>query len=644
MGADLSLCPPPGHLERLLAERLDGPERDSVESHVESCAECQSRLDQLIGTPPTPSASRTDDFPGGVLAEPSGEFLDRLRRLPSPAGGPPVMVAADWLENGRLGQYEILGKLGKGGMGAVYRARHVELGRDVALKVLPTAQVCEANVARFKHEVRAIGRLEHPNIVAAHDAGWHGNVHYLVMSFVDGIDLGRLVERRGPLPIADACELARQAALGLQHAFERGLVHRDVKPQNLMLARDGAVKVLDLGLARSFADATAETLTATGALLGTADYLAPEQWDSPHTVDTRADIYGLGCTLYHLIAGHPPFGGELYKTVLMKMQAHQEVSPPPVTESRHDTPVGLAAILERMLAKDPVDRFASPAEVAEALRPFAEGADLTRLLDTDEITPAEESAAATPGPAKLKTAPGRNRPAHSRRRYGLAAAGVGLSVLVAWLLWQGLGGRPGSDAKPLTVNELRVTHYRDKGETLLGELRTGTAAVRLNDGVQVAAGLTTPAYYYLIAFNPEGSAAGLEQLCQPEGKDGDGSKTTRPEKRAEVKYPRDDGLFAVDAAGLQVFVLAASTKPLPPYGEWRARTGAIPWTGVNDGGDSCWHFDGREYTRFRLKGRGRLEPREGAPKPLRELCDWFQGRPEFEAVQVFAFPVAGAGG
>src|SRR5262249_12580237 len=173
-----------------------------------------------------------------------------------------------------------------------YRARHRELDKVVALKVLPADRVDEAAVARFRNEMRAAGRLGHPNIVAAHDAGRVGGTYYLAMDFVDGADLAALVERLGPLPVPDACELVRQAAVGLQHACECDLAHRDVKPSNLMLARGGVVKVLDLGLARSLADLPgADRLTGTGVLLGTADYIAPEQIDRDHTAHPPADRY-----------------------------------------------------------------------------------------------------------------------------------------------------------------------------------------------------------------------------------------------------------------------------------------------------------------------------------------------------------------
>src|SRR5262249_6921630 len=215
-----------------------------------------------------------------------------------PASPEPALGDTAWHAGERLGQYQILGKLGKGGVGAVFKARHTELGKVVALKMLRDERPDEVTIARFKNEIRAVGRLDHPNIVVAHDAGQAGGVHFLVMEYVDGMDLGQLVERCGRLNAADACEVIRQTAVGLQHAYERGLVHRDLKPSNLMLARDGRVRLLDLGLARSFGESPADTLTAKGMVLGTVDYLAPEQWDHPHGAGTLQCIYSPIGTTY----------------------------------------------------------------------------------------------------------------------------------------------------------------------------------------------------------------------------------------------------------------------------------------------------------------------------------------------------------
>ncbi|HEY1377871.1 MAG TPA: protein kinase [Gemmataceae bacterium] len=649
MGADLSDCPSARVLGRLLADELAGPDRESVEAHVEACAGCQGQLEKLVATQMQPAAVAVG--PREPDMEPGRAFLSRLQGLSPPAAGtwrPTPAAVGDPArpERGRLGQYEILGKLGRGGMGAVYKARHTELGKVVALKVLPAEQMDEVSIARFKNEVRAIGKLDHPNIVVAHDAGEADGVHFLVMELVDGMDLARVVDRRGRLPVAEACEAVRQAAVGLQHAYERGLVHRDVKPPNLMLARDGRVRLLDLGLARSFGEAAAATLTAQGVLLGTADYLAPEQWDQPHAADTRSDIYSLGCTLYHLLTGHPPFGGGPFKSLPSKMRAHREVPPPPLGPYCPEAPPGLVAVLNRMLAKDPAERFATPAEVAAALRPFTPGADLVRLLDASDATARPRAVpvdAATPAPGAWETGPDRRtgrRPDPPRPRAVPAVlAGLGLLLAVGLVARPWFPGAPGEPDGPLVVKDLHVEHYRGKGEdaTRIGDLWTSPAPVRLNDYVQVLGKLSRPAHYYLIAFNPQGSQDGTVQLCQPEGEKGKG-ELVRPGRQTGVEYPRGTEGFQVDAVGLQAFVLAASVRPLPPFKEWRDKAETIPWEGVKDGGKWRWHFDGRDFLRY-PRERGRVVPLAGNPNPLRILRDFFTRQPIFDVVQIVAFPV-----
>jgi serine/threonine protein kinase len=212
-------------------------------------------------------------------------------------------------------------------------------------------------------------------------AGRAAGCLYLVMEFVEGDTLDGFIERSGPLPLAEACEIIRQAAGGLQHLHEHGLVHRDIKPSNLMLTPAGQVKVLDLGLARNLHQSgEAERITLPGQCLGTLDYMAPEQCVDPHAVDIRADVYGLGCTLYALLAGQPPFAGPGYRSAFKKMQAHVEAPVPPIRERRPDVPEGLAIVLERMLAKNRERRFASPADLVAALQRFAAGADLEGLV------------------------------------------------------------------------------------------------------------------------------------------------------------------------------------------------------------------------------------------------------------------------
>lgn len=284
-----------------------------------------------------------------------------------------------------LGKYRLLECIGSGGMGAVYKARHERLGRIAALKVMsPTLVANPRAVARFRHEIQAVAALNHPNIVAAYDADYVGKVHFLVMEYVEGHDLGWHVAQQGPLPIDWACECIRQAALGLEHAHERGMIHRDIKPTNLLATTDPEsgrllVKVLDLGLAR-FATETeleersstpdapvAAGLTQAGQVLGTPDYMSPEQSVDTRRADVRSDIYSLGCTLYRLLTAEMPFPGE---TVLEKIEARQKGPPRPIRELRPDVPPELAPVLDRMLARDPAARYRAAREVAEALASF----------------------------------------------------------------------------------------------------------------------------------------------------------------------------------------------------------------------------------------------------------------------------------
>jgi uncharacterized protein (TIGR03067 family) len=307
-------------------------------------------------------------------------------------------------------RYRVGELLGVGGMGAVYKAEHLLMERPVALKVLNRELLDRpATVERFRREVRAAAWLTHPNIVAAFDAEQAGDLHFLAMEYVEGVSLARHIAESGPLPVAEACNYVRQAALGLQHAHERGMVHRDIKPQNLMLTPAGQVKILDFGLARFVMESVpagallteegspavartllsgpdsaktgqecpvhteesppdeAKRLTQTGIVMGTPDYIAPEQARDSHLADIRADIYSLGCTLYDLLAGQAPFPEG---SAVQKVRAHLGRTPKPLTNFRHDLPPELVKVMDRMMAKDPAQRFETPAEVAAALTPF----------------------------------------------------------------------------------------------------------------------------------------------------------------------------------------------------------------------------------------------------------------------------------
>jgi serine/threonine protein kinase len=269
-----------------------------------------------------------------------------------------------------LGPYVVLDLLGRGGMGAVYLARHLDLHRKVAIKLLVPVREADAKLAyeRFIREARAAAALDHPNIVRLFDVSRYNEVPFLVMEYVDGVTLQQILDRDGPFPLATAADAIAQAAAGLQHAHERGFIHRDIKPGNLIRDRLGSVKILDMGLARSFADPD-QKLTETldsGAVVGTADFISPEQALNVPTIDIRSDIYSLGATFYTLVAGKVPFEGN----TTQKLLNHQMRAVPQLHDFDPTVPEKLSAIVAKMMAKKPADRYQTPAEVIAALAPW----------------------------------------------------------------------------------------------------------------------------------------------------------------------------------------------------------------------------------------------------------------------------------
>jgi RND family efflux transporter MFP subunit len=383
-------CPTAEELRDYVLGRLTEKDWEAIAEHVETCPQCQAAIATVDDVADTLITQLREPAPAdSFLNESQCEAaLNRARNITEGGTGvSPVMPEKDMgkmpvpLEIKEFGEYQILEELGQGGMGAVYKALHTKLDRTVAIKILTRARAGDQRaIARFEREMKAVGRFDHPHIVRAYDAREIDGAPVLVMEYVEGMDLGRMVQRLGPLPVAEACELVRQAAEGLQYIHEHGLVHRDLKPSNLILTSQGIVKILDLGLARLHFDQSEEEMTNSDQAMGTADYMAPEQASDSHAVDIRADIYSLGCTLYKLLAGCAPFEGSQYKGTFEKMTAHVQQPAPPIENLLPQIPRELAAILQRMLAKNPAERFSQPAEVVEALTPFCTDANLPALL------------------------------------------------------------------------------------------------------------------------------------------------------------------------------------------------------------------------------------------------------------------------
>ncbi|HBI45746.1 MAG TPA: hypothetical protein DDY78_23275 [Planctomycetales bacterium] len=325
-----------------------------------------------------------------------------------------------------LNEYKILDRLGKGRMAGVYKAQH-RLGQIFAVKVLPPSRAGDPNfLGRFQREAKLAMRLKHPNIVRTFQVGQAGDLHYLVMEYLEGETVEDALVRRKKLPPAEAVRLVFQALQGLQHIHEQGLVHRDLKPANLMLVNGAAdsttratVKLLDIGLGRVFFEeggagpADGDGLTGEGVLLGTPDYMSPEQARDPRTADIRSDVYSLGCVLYHALAGQPPFPDT---NIISQMIRHATEPPRPLKELNPAVPDGLQQILNWMLAKDPAGRYPTPERAAQALEVFlAAGAESSQAPESDPnmgsyLSWLQEEGDKRPSPASVPTEAAINLP------------------------------------------------------------------------------------------------------------------------------------------------------------------------------------------------------------------------------------------
>lgn len=359
-------CPSDETLRDFLRDSTAEPTSTEIVLHLVQCLECRDRviswnekprLEQILRAlaDGSDAGSRpSDDHDVAALANEETNFYPNA----------PLR---------RIGHYDLLRSIGRGGGGEVFEAMHIRLRRRLAVKILSKKDTADETVRRrFFREMESIGQLNHPHIVHAHDAGEADGTLYLAMELVNGENVESLARRVGTLPVAEACEIVRQAALGLQHVHENGLVHRDLKPSNLLTSAAG-VKIADLGLALLHRENSKDDqLTGHHTILGTADYIAPEQTEKSHDVDIRADIYSLGCTLFRLLAGRAPFSVPENNTPMKKMWAHQSHPIPDIQQFRSDVPPKLIALLHKSMAKIPDDRFAEPWELAEALLAFSQ--------------------------------------------------------------------------------------------------------------------------------------------------------------------------------------------------------------------------------------------------------------------------------
>ncbi len=504
-------CPSRETLVRYLQGQFDLAQIDSLEEHLDACPRCEETVSALEDTNDT--LMRHLPLAASDKAEAEAEapvWIERLKVGPptqqdEPAGqrtidGQGESAAKDWADG--LASYELLEVLGKGGMGVVYRGRHRQLGRPVAVKVVRPQLFSAAEAQRrFDREIQILGGLNHPGIVMATDAGRVGPAAYLVMELIDGVDLAKLVRTAGPLDVGEACEVARQIAVALSAAHAAGAVHRDVKPSNVMIDAGGRVKLLDFGLACLIDLRGEHGETSLGRLLGTLDYMAPEQAEGIR-VQSSADLYGLGATLFYLLAGRPPHGSDRYRTLLGQLKALSCEDPPRLADVRLDVPEELSHLVARLLARNPAERPETAAEVADCLATWADP-DAKRALAamipavdrTDDVQAAAQSLAALVGgePEDEAREPrviaqrGANGGGRRIGRWLLGLAGFAAAALGIVLLVKTPAGtlRIESEADNVQVElvdeaDRTTTLHIDQGENAT-ELRAGNYRIRLAD-------------------------------------------------------------------------------------------------------------------------------------------------------------------
>lgn len=523
----MNRCPTIEELDRFLHDRLDPGADQRVGAHVDECPHCQSLLDDRLELPELTRLQRHDVT---IIAGEPGrdELIRRLKSVPALAVQSGDEARPDDLEElETIGKYEVGPVLGRGGMGTVYLGFDRDLGREVAVKVLSATRQSDARALELaRTELKAAGRLNHPNIVSVMNAGiLPDDRPYLVMEYLRGVDLESLVRASGPLTWSVACSAVAAASDGLQHAHERQLVHRDIKPSNLFQTSDGTIKVLDFGLAfLRREDVDAGGLSESGLILGTVDFMSPEQARHARYADQRSDIYSLGCTLYWLMTGRRMYRGESPLDVLV---AHRDQTVPDLTAVVPGAPAGLNDIFQRMVAKHPHDRFQSMSELAAALKRL--------VLNIDPVPPTVDMTA----PADRS----HSGPPADHRRLGLLSAGAGLVFLLGLIIVLKLEGdqlhinvsRTPDSTKAPAGSAAAESSQAETGAAVRHASSGGGGASRLAaDPVSAASVHSGSAAAFAQAIDPPDgwiNAAGLEMTARVEAGDvsalrffGDGSQ------------------------------------------------------------------------------------------------------------------------
>jgi serine/threonine protein kinase len=645
----MNACPCSEQLRQLLAERLSDADRDGVEAHVEGCPVCQGTLEELtVGV--TRGGGRSEGAAESWSRhEPDSGFLRRLGGK-TPQTDVPADEARDFLgpaegpgELGRLGPYRVLEVLGSGGMGVVFRAEHLRLGRAVALKALRPALAASASACeRFRREARAAAGISHDHVITVYEEGEDRGLPFLAMPLLAGETLEVRLQREGRLGVAEVLRIGREIAAGLAAAHAHQLIHRDVKPANVWLeapgepgpsTTGGRVKLLDFGLVRAL-DGDAR-LTQSGLVAGTPHYVAPEQAGG-EPLDGRADLYGLGVVLYRMLTGRTPYAGN---SMLSYLESLASGPPPPPAAVEPAVPEALSNLVLRLLARSPADRPASAAALV------AELAALQHILEIPSETPGTPVSSV---PSRVETVAQESPPGQPGKRRWAIVAGVAAAVLLglaALVPYLPTGHRPPLDTRPETpaaatapaarVQVVRIDAEHFTGDTgeRCGLLGVDSFVTHRDDSVKVASRLSRPAAAYLISFSPDGG----EELLYPEEdapppEEDRPRYPWRPEDRAKV-YALDDG------EGLQVFAVVVLRRPMP-YREWKARRGPGPWTTQAAPRDVVWWDDGMAIERQTADDRRKGRDVPGASQ-VAALTDWLKKAPEVETAAALGFAVVG---